>query len=641
MCGIAGSTACPEGFLDLARRLLGHRGPDADGEWRETASGLGFAHTRLAIIDLSPGGAQPMVSDCGRYVITYNGEIFNYRELRAELEGMGEPFRSQSDTEVLLYLLRREGVDGIRKLVGMFAFALWDRERQELLLARDRLGVKPLVYAPLATGHLAFASEIATLRAHPGVDVGLDREALSEYLACLYVPAPRTIHAGIRKLPPGHVLRWRRGTTTVERYWTPNFAGRRAPAIGEAVEEVLPLLRHAVRLRMIADVPVGCFLSGGIDSSVVAALMAEEAKRQDAPPIRTFTMTFAEPAYDEREAARAVAAHVASRHTELPASARLVDRLDDYIAGFGEPFGNPTALLVNDLSRKAREYVTVALVGDGGDEVFAGYPRYQGGRLAVSYRRLPAWLRRGVLGPLSRLIPESTTGRHALRRAREFLSGASLPDDRMYATWVEYFEPNERQRLLGLPTPPTQPIAAIYRQAPSQDPLDAMQQTDLLTFLPGNLLAYGDAMSMRHALELRLPLLDHRVVEAVGALAPGVRFRDGSKTLLKAVARRLLPASIVERPKRGFNPPMGVWLRTDLKAMIEERLTPAAMAATGIEWPPVERLLAEHRRGARDHALKVWALLVLDAWKRAASNASHPSAANPSYPAARVSRYHA
>lgn len=638
MCGIAGSTACPDAFLAAARARLRHRGPDADGVWRERAGGLGFAHTRLAVIDLTPGGAQPMVSDCGRFVIAYNGEIFNYRDLRAELEAAGERFRSASDTEVLLNLLRREGAAGIHRLVGMFAFALWDRERQELLLARDRLGIKPLVYAPLAGGHLAFASEIAALKAHPGIDLALDRDALSEYLACLYVPAPRTIHAGIRKLPPGHVLRWQNGRTTIERYWTPAFVGRHAPAVNDAVEEILPELRRAVAQRMIADVPVGCFLSGGIDSSVIAALMAEEAKREGAPPIRTFTMTFAEPAYDERDAALMVARLIGSEHTELPASPRLVDLLDDYVAGFGEPFGNPTALLINDLSRKAREHVTVALVGDGGDEVFAGYPRYHGGRLAPAYRRLPAWLRRGVLEPAAALIPESSSGRHGWRRAREFLTGAGLSDDQMYASWVEYFDPDERRRLLDADAPPTRPIADIYRQAPSTDSLDAMQQTDLLSFLPGNLLAYGDAMSMRHALELRLPLLDHRLVETVGSLSPAVRFQHGLKTLLKAVARRLLPASIVDRPKRGFNPPMGVWLKTDLKTMVADCLTPAAMAAVGLEWAPVAALLTEHRRGRRDHSLKVWALLVLDAWRRAAqgSAAGAVAAATTPYPPAQA-----
>lgn len=621
MCGIAGSTNASEIFLDAARRLLRHRGPDADGVWTDSEDGLGLAHTRLAIVDLTPGGAQPMVSPDGRFVIAFNGEIYNHKELRAGLEAAGERFSSTSDTEVLLRLLARDGAAAIGELIGMFAFALWDRAEKSLLLARDRLGIKPLLYAPLAGGQLAFASEIRALKAHAGVALETDRAALSAYLACLYVPAPMTIHAGIRKLPPGHVLRWKDGETRIERYWSPAFAGGRSPGIEEAVEEILPLLRDAVRLRMIADVPVGCFLSGGIDSSVIAALMADETRRQGGPPVRSFTMTFDEPAYDERAAAAEVAAAIGSRHTEIPASPRLADGLDGYVAAFGEPFGNPTALLIDDLSRKAREHVTVALVGDGGDEVFAGYPRYKGGRLAPLYRRLPAWLRQGVVAPLAGLIPESTSGRHGWRRAREFLTDANLPPADMYAAWVEYFGPADRRDLLALDAPPPRPVAEIYRGAPSHDPLDAMQQTDLLTFLPGNLLAYSDAMSMRHALELRLPLIDHRLVEAVGKIAPDVRFKDGAKTLLKAVARRLLPASVVDRPKRGFNPPMGVWLKSDLKPMVDDRLTPESMRAAGLEWRPVERLLAEHRKGTRDHSLKVWALLVLDAWRRADAEA--------------------
>jgi asparagine synthase (glutamine-hydrolysing) len=251
--------------------------------------------------------------------------------------------------------------------------------------------------------------------------------------------------------------------------------------------------------------------------------------------------------------------------------------------------------------------------------VFAGYPRYKGGLLAQRYRKLPAWLREGLMAPASRLIPESTTGRHAFRRAREFLAGANLPDAEMYASWVEYFDPGEREALLAEEERPSRPIADLYRTAPSQDPLDAMQQTDLLSFLPGNLLAYGDAMSMQHSLELRLPLIDHRVVEAAGRLAPSLRFQGGMKGILKAVARRLLPADMVDRPKRGFNPPMGVWLKTDLAPLVAERLTPAAMADAGLEWEPVRALLAEHDRGLRDHSLKVWALLVLDTWRRSNS----------------------
>ncbi len=618
MCGIAGSTEATPRVLEAMADRLVHRGPDSRGAEMFEDGGTGFAHTRLAVIDLSPGGHQPMTSACGRYHLAYNGEIYNYRELRRELEAEGERFRSTSDTEVLLALLARHGPGCLDRLVGMFAFALWDREREELTLARDRLGIKPLVYAPLAGGGLAFASEIEALKAHPGVDLSLDREALSEYLACLYVPAPRTIHQGIRKLEPGHVLRWRVDGVDFRRYWSPAMAGARAPTMDAAVEELLPLIRQAVTDRMVADVPLGCFLSGGIDSSVIAALMAHEAEAQGAPPVRTFTMTFDTRAYDESAAARTVAEYIGAEHTELSASPSLAGLLDDYVTGFGEPFGNPTALLVHDLSRKAREHVTVALVGDGGDEVFAGYPRYQGGLLARRYRRLPGWLRTGVIAPAARLIPESTRGRHGLRRAREFLAGANLHDAEMYASWVEYFGPGERAALLGSDVVPDRPIARLYEKAPSQNPLDAMQQTDLLSFLPGNLLAYGDAMSMRHALELRLPLIDHRLIEAVQGLVPGLRFAHGMKSLLKGVARRLLPEAIVDAPKKGFNPPMGMWLQRDLAPLVAERLTPETLAAIGLEWAPVSRLLAEQKSGRRDHSLKIWALLVLETWHRRA-----------------------
>ncbi|MRG71509.1 asparagine synthase (glutamine-hydrolyzing) [Alphaproteobacteria bacterium HT1-32] len=613
MCGIAGTTTPDDALLRRFADGLGHRGPDASGVWAEPEGRIGFAHTRLAIIDLSEGGAQPMRSPCGRYALTFNGEIYNYRQLRQDLEAAGEHFSSESDTEVLLRLLMREGAKAVERLVGMFVFAFWDREEARLLLARDRLGIKPLLYARLPGDGIAFASEIAALRAQPGIDLARDPEALSAYLACLYVPSPMTFFRGIRKLPPGSLLEWQGGEITIRPFWRPAFTGGRQPSMDEAVEEVLPLVRQAVVDRMVADVDVGCFLSGGVDSSAIAAFMAAEAERQGAGPIRTFTMTFAEKAYDEREAAAAVAAHIGSRHTELSAGSSLTDQLDPMIRAFGEPFGNPTALLIDDLSRKAREHVTVALIGDGGDEVFAGYPRYDGGLLAQRYRKLPQWLRQGVIRRLAGLIPESTSGLHSLRRAREFLTSASLPDDEMYAAWVEYFTPEERAALLGGDRPGS-PVADCFRGAASPDVLDRMQQTDLETFLPGNLLAYGDAMSMRHALELRVPLIDHRLIEAVQTLSPALRMQGGKKALLRAVAKRMLPADIVDRPKRGFNPPMGVWLKGDLRARLEEALTPANLEALGLRPEPVMQLRSEFQNGYRDHSLKLWSLLVLQRW---------------------------
>lgn len=614
MCGLAGTTSATESVMTTMVGRLSHRGPDGHGFLIDLATGTGLGHTRLAIIDLSEGGRQPMNSPCGRYAIVFNGEIYNYGALRTELEARGETFCSSSDTEVLLRLLVREGEAALDRLVGMFAFALLDRSDGSLLLARDRLGIKPMVWGGLPDGGMAFASEINALLAVPGLDLTLDRQALSEYLACLYVPAPLTIHRGIRKLPPGHLLRWRKGVAPeIKQWWRPRYAGERTPSLKEAVEELMPALKEAVRSCMVADVPVGCFLSGGIDSSVIAALMSQIRSEEGGPQVSSFTMTFDEPAYDERKVAATIARHVGTTHCELPAGADLAEGVERMVQAFGEPFGNPTALLIGDLSRKARQHVKVALVGDGGDEVFGGYPRYQGGLLARHYRRIPTLLRRGLIEPAVRLLPESSRGRHGLRRLREFTSAAALSDAEMYASWVEYFDPVRRQGLLGGELP-DRPIVDVYRRSPSSNPLDAMQQTDLETFLPGNLLYYGDAMSMVHALELRLPLLDHRVIEAVGRIDAGLRFRKGKKTLLKEVARHLLPDEIVDRPKLGFNPPMGVWLKGSLAPIVAERLNRPRMEALGLRWPAVEALLAEHRAGRRDTSLEVWSLLVAEIW---------------------------
>jgi asparagine synthase (glutamine-hydrolysing) len=610
MCGIAGLTGATPALLDEMAERIAHRGPDGDGNWTDPDCGLGLVHTRLAIIDLSSSGAQPMHSPCGRYVLVFNGEIYNHRELRQGLESQGETFISSSDSEVLLRLLMRQGKAALPRLVGMFAFAFWDRQAKELLLARDHLGIKPLLYAPLPQGGLAFASELLALVHLPDVDTSIDREAISDYLACLYVPAPRTIYRGIKKLPPGCWLSWSLGQEAqTGSWWQPRYdGGSQMRRLEEAVEHLMPILRQAVQSCLVADVEVGCFLSGGVDSGVIAALMAEAAKNGGAPPPRSFTMTFEEGQYDEREEAAETAKYLGLRHLELPAVPRAAESVSAMVRAFGEPFGNPTALLVYELSRRARSEVSVALVGDGGDEVFAGYPRYQGALWAdKALGFMPEFLRR----PLAGLIPESKSGFHGLRRLREFLASPADPALR-YASWVEYFSPQERQRLLSLPGDPQRPIAELYRAAASKNVLDAVQQTDLQSFLPGNLLAYGDAMSMAHALELRLPLLDYRLVDAVGSIPAELRFAYGKKTLLKLCAEKLLPSDMVHRKKRGFNPPMGVWLKHDLRPLLHSYVTAERMARLGIDWASVRALLRE--RG-RDNSLKIWSLLVLSAWQ--------------------------
>lgn len=615
MCGIVGATSTSPEILSRQLARLRHRGPDGNGLWYDAESGVGMAHARLAIIDLTPAGAQPMHSPCGRWVIAFNGEIYNYQSLRAEMEAQGESFSGGSDTEVLLRLMMRQGLEGLHKLAGMFAIALWDTQAQSLTLVRDRFGVKPLVWGHLRDGGVAFASEIHALRVQLGLDLTLNVQALSLYLACLYVPAPLTMHSGINKLEPGCWLTWQGGEIRHGQWWEPQFGNGQMISVDQAVEEVMPLIEQAVRRRLVSDVEVGCFLSGGIDSSVIAAIMCKIRKEQGAPPPRTFTMTFDEAAYDEREPARAIADHLGTVHTELPAHARSTDFLDAMVRHFGEPFGNPTALMIHDLSAMTKSHVSVALAGDGSDEVFAGYPRYRGGQLAARIDGIIPKPMRQALSWGAGLIPENSRGRHGWRRAREFLGALGQTQAERYAAWVEYFTPSERQALMS-GSAVASPIAGLYQSLDLSDPLDAMQATDLESFLPGNLLSYGDAMSMSVALESRLPFLDHDLVDRVGQIAAATRVAQGPKTILKAVARRFLPSVIIDRPKLGFNPPMGVWLKGALRPMVNECLVPAQVQRLGLEWSAVCRLLDEHNAGHRDHSLKVWSLLVLDAWMR-------------------------
>ena len=623
MCGICGYTGCvDQHVLREMTATLAHRGPDDSGTQLFDTVGLG--HVRLSIIDLSPAGHQPMSNEDGAVWISYNGEVYDHDALREALEGRGHVFRSTSDTEVIVHLYEQYGMDFLERLRGFFGLAIWDVKERKLILARDRLGIKPLFWTDLPGGNIAFSSEIKGLLRHPGVSRTLDHQALVDYLAYLYVPAPRTMFSGINKLAPGHVLVWQDGKTTVREYWdvpmdAPPQSTRRSTQ--SLLEELDGLLDDAIRLRMRSDVPFGAFLSGGLDSSTIVAFMSRHATR----PVRTFAVVFDKSGrqYDERSYADMVAKRFRTEHHEISVSADVVDLLPKIVSHFDEPFGNPTALLAYMLCRETRKHVTVVLGGDGGDEVFGGYPRYRGALLAhYAAVALPSLLRRQVLPRMARLISEDTSGKHAPRRLREFLRGLSLDPEDMYFSWVGYWNHAEQDALFarheGARHDGKQFMDALFRRVRAVPFNNRLPYVDLKSFLPYNVLAYGDRMSMAHALEMRVPLIDHKLVEFMARLPFRLKVRlTTDKFLLRKLMARELPAAVLKRPKLGFNPPMGVWINEDLAPLIADYLSPERLKRRGLfDAEAVETMLGEHAAGKRDWTWRIWALLVLECWMR-------------------------
>jgi asparagine synthase (glutamine-hydrolysing) len=643
MCGIVGlldrRAETPEATLraNVAAMAdtLAHRGPDGSGIWVDAQAGVALGHRRLAIIDLSPSGQQPMISADDRYVISYNGEVFNFRELRAELEAAGRHFRGSSDTEVIVEACAAWGLaTTVQKLIGMFAFALWDRRDRSLSLVRDRLGIKPLYYR--ADGRsLMFGSELKALRACPGWRPELDRDALAAYLRAAYVPAPQTIYRGVRKLMPGTILTLgHAGEPEINSFWDlrqVSIAGleaargdRRDPA--EAVAELDALLRDAVRRRMIADVPLGAFLSGGIDSSTVVALMQAECNR----PVKTFTIGFKERGYDEARHAGRVAAHLGTEHTELyvePEHAlEIIPRLPDL---YDEPFADPSQIPTYLVSEMTRKHVSVALSGDGGDELFAGYTRYYVA-LALMRRieRLPWWFRRAAARALrtapaaaaraaAALIPKAwrpLRPAEGLRKLADLLMERG--PDAVYRRLVSQWDEPGRVAASGGEThwPPEDPALA----AEIPEPLARLQYFDTKTYLPDDILTKVDRASMAVSLEARVPLLDHRVVEFAWRLPVSLRMRDGiGKWALRQVLKRYVPTQLIDRPKMGFGVPINAWLRGPLREWAEELFDSRALAADGVLKPePIRALWREHLTGRRNEPYKLWTVLMFQAWRQ-------------------------
>jgi asparagine synthase (glutamine-hydrolysing) len=641
MCGIAGlwerqrQSAPDEIAASVAAMTatLAHRGPDESALWSDADARLALGHRRLSIIELSAAGAQPMLSSCGRFVISYNGEVYNADELRSELVRAGRRFRGRSDTEVIVEAAALWGVAAtVERLIGMFAMALWDREQRTLFLVRDRLAIKPLYWADFS-GRLLFGSELKALRADTAWSPELDRDALAAYLRFGYVPAPHTIYRGVCKLPAGTILTVpAEGPPALAAYWSladiarTGQSARFAGDEEDAADALEALLRDAVGRRMVADVPLGAFLSGGIDSSTVVALM----QTQSARPVRTFSIGFRERDYDEGGNAAAVARHLGTDHTELCASPQhaldVIPRLADM---YDEPFADSSQIPTHLVSQMTRAHVTVALSGDGGDELFGGYNRYfRARRLMRTIEAAPPPLRALAAGGMRALPPSAWSALGAMipeqRRPAQFgdkihkladiVAGHGAGDE-LYRRIVSLW-PDPTAILRGGQKPPG-PLDDAGLAARIPDPVERMQYLDTLTYLPDDILTKIDRASMAVALEARVPLLDHRLVAFSWTLPPSMKAAGGiGKRVLRRVLYRHVPRALVDRPKMGFAMPVGEWLRHELRDWAEELLSERALEQGGIFAPAViRRRWREHLSGARNWQAALWAVLMFQAWK--------------------------
>lgn len=636
MCGIVGfldprGVSGTDELRSTVLAMAGHmtpRGPDADGAWVDADAGVAFGHRRLSILDLSDLGAQPMTSADGRFVITYNGEIYDHAELAAELRSAGAVFRGHSDTEILLEAIARWGVEAtLRRVDGMFAFGLWDRRERRLTLARDRMGEKPLYYGHLGATFV-FSSSLDVVRAHPDFDRPLDMDALALYFRFKYVPAPWSIYRGVSKLEPGTVVEIdHEGVPGAPRhYWRYFDLVERGTVFDgsdrDAIDELDRLLRRSVRRRMVADVPVGAFLSGGIDSSTVVAAAQAESDR----PVRTFTIGSTEAGYDESSDARAVAEHLGTDHTELVVTEQdALATIDRLAAVTDEPFGDSSLLPTLLVSELARRDVTVALSGDAGDELFAGYNRYVW--VPAIWRRLgrlPAGLRRSGAGVVARvppagwdraarLLPEARRPRHLGLKVSKVLGIADAADEyEVFHRLVSHWQQPDLLVRGG-----KEPRTAVDDPAawPRVDDIVAhMSALDAVTYLPDDILTKVDRASMAVSLEGRIPLLDVSIVEFAASLPTQMKLRNGtSKWVLRELLARSVPREIIERPKSGFGVPIESWLRGPLRGWAEERLRGAAVT-TLLDAATVDRAWQDHQAGRRNHAYELWDVLMFASW---------------------------
>jgi asparagine synthase (glutamine-hydrolysing) len=631
MCGITGAAwfdpdkALDTTTLNRMTEVLRHRGPDAEGQYSSEyrlhtpygpQPGVALGFRRLSIIDLQYAN-QPIPNEDETIWVVFNGEIYNFPELRHRLEGAGHHFRTNGDGETIVHLYEDEGVNCFSHLNGMFAVAIWDSQNRQLVLGRDRLGQKPLVYCH-QDNRLLFASELKSLLQVPGLSREIDSAALDQYITYQYVPHPRTIFQDIRKLPPGHHAVYREGHLEVQQYWNPNFNACWTGTQEEAIEELRSTLRSSVDIRMQSDVPLGAFLSGGVDSSLIVAIMQDLARE----PVRTFSIGFNVGEYDETRYARQVADHLGTEHQEFQVTPDGVSILPKLVWHYDEPFADSSAIPTWYVSELTRQHVTVSLTGDGGDELFAGYPRYKAVALGERLDHLGP-LKRLFSAPFWQRIPSSARQKSKLRQWKRFTEVLGKSSGRRYLDWISIFNESRRielysdQFMASLPDEdPYLFLQNAMQVAASRDPVTQISLTDLLTYLPCDLMTKVDIASMAHSLECRQPFLDFRLVELAATFPISWKLRGSTgKRILRRAFDRLLPNEIWMRKKMGFGVPLDHWFRGDLKPMTHDLLLSETSKARGFFRPEyIERLVREHEQSQFDHAHRLWSLLVLELW---------------------------
>ncbi|HEX6385860.1 MAG TPA: asparagine synthase (glutamine-hydrolyzing) [Anaerolineae bacterium] len=624
MCGICGIVSLnvdrPIDGGALLQRMndtMAHRGPDDAGHYLSRQAGM--AMNRLRIIDLISGD-QPIANEDRSMWIVFNGEIYNHQEIRRQLEQKGHVFQTKSDTEAIIHAYEEYGDDCVHHFNGMFGFAIWDSQQQRLLLARDRLGIKPMYYC-MAADTFIFASELKAILAHPERPRDIDFVALDHFLTLEYIPSPRTIFKGIYKLPPGHRLILERGRYRLEQYWDVPLR----PITSDdatCVEALTELIRDAVKIRLMADVPLGAFLSGGIDSSTVIAFMSEASST----PVRTFSIGFGDPTYNELPYARMVANTFGTRHHEEFLEPDITDLVLRLVSHFDEPFGDFSIFPTYLVSQVARKFVTITLSGDGGDEIFAGYDTYVAQRLANRYYNwLPGFVRQGMLPRLMEMAPPQPAKKGTINKAKRFIEGGALPPSLQHTRWMMFMHDRDKARLyrpwlqacLNGDTAADM-MAYYFQQVAQTDALTQQQYVDVKTYLADDILTKVDRMSMAVSLEARVPLLDHRIVEFALNLPPHLKLNGNeTKVILRRVMANRLPPAVLEKPKEGFSIPLKHWLRGELRPLMTDLLATDTVRRRGYFVPEcVARWVSEHLERKANHSHRLWALMVFELWHR-------------------------